>query len=138
MPAKDHFHDIVIRALVKDGWLIIREQYPIRVESKRVWLDLSVEKAETAAAIFVEIKDFEETSSVETLRDAISQFILYRAAIKYIGIDDMTLFLAVPGAAFADILSTMLGKLAIQEAEINLFVFDPVDEVIQQWLPYTS
>ncbi len=138
MPAKDHYHDAVVRALIKDGWAILRQQYPIRVEFKRLWIDLSAEKEATTQAIFVEVKDFEDTSSVEMLRDAIGQLFLYRAALKYANLGDIPVFLAIPTSAFAGIFGTPLGKLAVQEAGINLLVFDPIDEVIVQWLPYTK
>ena len=73
MPAKDHFHDVVKRALIKDKWIIRREHYPIRVGLKRVWIDLRVEKEDSSSAAFIEVKDFENASSVEALRDSIGQ-----------------------------------------------------------------
>lgn len=135
MPAKDDFHQTVINALIKDGWVVVREHYPIRIELKRIWIDLHAEKFDGAAAIFVEIKDFENPIAVETLRDAIGQYVLYRAAIKYAGLQ-IPLFLAVPQSAFEELFSHAIGTIAMQEAEVNLVVFDPEEEVIQKWIPY--
>jgi hypothetical protein len=120
---------------VKDRWVIVREQYPIRIGLKRIWIDLSVEKEDVSATAFIEVKDF-EMASVESLRDTIGQYILYRAAMKYAHLGDIRLFLAIPRAAFIGIFSTLIGELAIREAKMNLMVFDPVNEVIEQWLPY--
>lgn len=135
MPAKDDFHSSIIHALAKEGWGRIRENYAIRVLSKRVWIDLRAEKEDGSATIFVEIKDFDNPSAVVTLRDAVGQYVLYRAAIKYARLN-IPIFLAVPQSAFDEIFSLPIGQIAIEEAEINLVVFDPEQEVIQRWIPY--
>jgi hypothetical protein len=138
VPAKDHYHDTVKRALVNDGWVILREHYPIRVALKRVWIDLSAEKEDSSAVALIEVKDFEDAGSVESLRDAIGQYALYRTAMKYAKLDNISLFLAIPQAAFAGIFASPLGKLTVSEMGINLIVFNPETEEIEQWLPYTK
>ena len=123
-------------ALKKDEWIIGREQLPLHVGLKRVWIDLSAQKEDHSAAAFVEIKDFEKVDSVEVLRDAVGQYVLYRAAMRYNQLEYIPLFLAVPEAAFLAIFSLPLGQIAVQEAEMNLMIFDPVNEVIRKWLPF--
>jgi hypothetical protein len=75
-------------------------------------------------------------NSVDQLRDAMGQYLLYRAAIRYARLIDAALYLAVPNLAMRGILGTALGKFVIEEASANLLIFDPVEEKIEQWLPY--
>jgi hypothetical protein len=138
MPAKDHIHESVKRALIKEGWDILRDQYPIRIGTKRVWVDLSAEKQDLSQAAFIEIKEFRDEGFVEALRDAVGQYVLYRAALKYIKMGDIPLFLAVPQTAISGIFETAIGELVIREVELNLVAFDPDLEVITQWLPYKT
>lgn len=42
MPAKDKYHDVVIRALQKDGWIINDEQYILITQKRLLWIDLLV------------------------------------------------------------------------------------------------
>ena len=39
MPAKDYYHDTVKRALVKDGWIITREQVLFVIADRHVRID---------------------------------------------------------------------------------------------------
>lgn len=138
MPAKDSVHEIVKRALIRDRWQIVRDQFPIRVGSKRLWVDLSAEKKDLSQAAFIEIKDMRDESFVEALRNAIGQYVVYRAALRYIDMGHVPLYLAVPQAAISSIFETEIGALVIHEIELNLVAFDPVVEEITQWLPYAK
>jgi hypothetical protein len=138
VPAEDHYHDTVIRALEKDGWVITREQVPIRVGLRRIWIDLQATKPGDLSTIFAEVKELDSPSAVESLRDAIGQYVLYRAAMRYVKLDDEVLYLVVPSASYEGIISETLGELAIREARVNGVVFDPETKEIIQWIPYTN
>lgn len=56
MPAKDNYHDCVVHALIKDGWTITDEQFPVRVESRRLWIDIRAIKNNGESIILVEEK----------------------------------------------------------------------------------
>jgi hypothetical protein len=63
---------------------------------------------------------------------------LYRAVLRYVQMSHIHLYLAVPNAAYLGVLSTPIGRLVIDEASMNLVVFDPQSEVIERWLPFEA
>ena len=63
MPAKDRYHDVVIRALAKVGWHVTAEQVAIVTAERRLWIDLQVAKASERLVILIEVKGFENMSS---------------------------------------------------------------------------
>lgn len=81
MPARDLFHDQVIHALIKDGWTITDDPLHIRWGNRHFYVDLGAERllaAEKAERkIAVEIKGFVGKSDVQSLEQALGQFVLY-------------------------------------------------------------
>lgn len=135
MPAKDRYHDVVVRALQKDGWTIIAEQIALSMPARRLWIDIRAQKEAQNALILVEVKGFETpASAVAYLADAIGQCVLYQTILEYVGITD-PLYMAVPAAAFAGILGEEIGRQAIRKAQIRVIVFDPEQEEIVRWIP---
>ena len=49
MPAKDIYHDAVKNALIKDGWIITADPYPIKYEEVKLFADLAGEKTIAAS-----------------------------------------------------------------------------------------
>lgn len=135
MPAKDRYHDAVVRALRKDGWTILAEQVALSMPTRRVWIDIRAAKGTENVAILVEVKGFERLASpVSYLAETIGQCILYQAILTYAQVTD-ALYLAVPEAALAGILGEEIGQEALQRAQVHLMLFDPVLEEITQWIP---
>jgi hypothetical protein len=135
LPAKDRYHDTVVRALIKEGWTITNEQYTIFVEERVLWIDIRAVKQAQDLVILVEVKGFENMpSAVNYLADAIGKYVLYRASLKYLR-DQAPLYLAVPQAAYAGILSEKIGQQLIQEENVWLMIFNPETEEIVQWIP---
>ena len=131
MPAKDKYHDTVIRALEKDGWRIVRQQVLITVGTRHLWLDLKAER--DGQFIYVEVKGFEtHYSIVDYLYASIGQCVTYLAAIDHLKLG-VPLYLAVPQKALNGILSEVIGQIAIQRAGIQLMSFDIDREEILQW-----
>ncbi len=62
MPARDFYHDIVRNALVKDGWTITHDPYPLKLGRKDLFIDWGAEKILAAERgndkTAVEIKSF--------------------------------------------------------------------------------
>jgi len=62
MPARDFYHDIVRNALVKDGWTITHDPYPLKLGRKDSLIDWGAEKIIAAERgndkTAVEIKSF--------------------------------------------------------------------------------
>lgn len=135
MPAKDHYHDAVKRALIKDGWNIIEEQVKLNCGVRRLWIDLLAGKADQNLVVLIEVKGFENSpSAVEELANAVGQYIIYQAALA-VKNQVIPLFLAVPNTAFFGILSEVLGQQVRAQIGMRLLVFDPVEEEIIEWLP---
>ena len=134
MPAKDHYHDIVVNALRKAGWTQITEQVAIIVADRRLWIDIRAAKEAEQFAILIEVKGFENMPSpVEYLAQATGKYALYRAALDYLQIN-LPLYMAVPDAAYRGILSEEIGKQTLRRAGVRLLVFDPEREEIMAWI----
>jgi len=63
MPAKDFYHDIVVQALIHDGWEITDDPLILSYGGRELYVDLGAEKTTIAAQkdnlkIAVEIKSF--------------------------------------------------------------------------------
>jgi hypothetical protein len=43
MPARDEIHDAVKNALIKDGWTITHDPYPLPFDDRDVYADLGAE-----------------------------------------------------------------------------------------------
>jgi XisH protein len=44
VPARDQYHDIVKRALEKDGWTVTHDPFRIEIGSRNVYVDLAAER----------------------------------------------------------------------------------------------
>ncbi|MBA3869637.1 MAG: fatty-acid synthase [Anaerolineae bacterium] len=134
MPAKDYYHDSVVNGLIKDGWTITNEQFPIRVAERRFWIDIRATKSNGETIILVEVKRFYPGQSmVEALENALGQYMLYVAALKYVE-ENAQLILAIPLLAYNGIFSEPIGEVIRQTFNLKLAVFDPETEEIIQWI----
>lgn len=138
MPQRDAFHDVVKNALIKNGWTITHDPLILPFGVHNLYVDLGAERAIVAAEkegrkIAVEIKSFKGRSEVDDLENALGQYILYRNLLQRRE-PERTLFLAVPMSAYDGIFSTPLGRVVIEDEHLKLIVFDPTEEVIQQWI----
>lgn len=138
MPAKDIYHTQVINALIKDGWIITHDPLRLQWGPKDMYVDLGAEQmvaAEKAGRkIAVEIKSFIGPSEIEDLKNAVGQFILYRAVMQKTE-SDRDLFLAVRQTTFLELFDEPVGKLVVESEQIKLVVFEPSTEEIVQWIP---
>lgn len=135
---KDKFHDVVKRALIKDGWAITDEPYYLNVKPKRQEIDLGAEKvivAEKGAdRIAVEVKSFVNHSNLYDFYGALGQYISYRIGIRFQE-PERQLFLAMPELVFQTLMTFTTVPLTIEEERLKIVVFDPVTETIIEWRP---
>jgi hypothetical protein len=132
MPAKDKYHDTVVRALEKEGW-VVTSQYEIVIGERRLWIDIRAAKESERIAILIEVKGFEgKGSQVEYLTSAVGQYVVYRAIIES-SEGPLPLYLAVPLQAYEGIFAEPLGQLVVQNLNIVMIVFDPEHEEIVVW-----
>lgn len=100
-------------------------------------IDLGAERviaAEKAGKkIAVEIKSFLNPSAITDFYSALGQFLSYRLALTN-NQNDRILYLAVPLDAYQTFFQLEFTQIAVQNYQIWLIVYDPVNEVIVQWI----
>lgn len=132
MPAKDKYHDIVIKALQKEGWAVISDQVTLRIGDRRLWIDLMVQNYDESI-ILVEIKTYEDINSpVDFLQKALGQYLMYRAILDSIGHDEK-LYLAIPEQANIELFQSEIGHLMVETYQLNLMIYDIYNERISKW-----
>ena len=134
VPAKDRYHDVVVRALAKAGWRTIGEQVAVILGDRHLWIDIEAVKESERVEILVEVKGFENMRSpVDYLADSVGKYVVYRAALDY-GEVATPLYLAVPEAAHEGILREDIGRQVVMRLGIKLIVFDAIKEEIVLWI----
>ena len=138
MSARNIYHDVVIAALVADGWQITHNPYRLSYGARPMYIDLGAEKGAIGAEkgqrrIAVEVQSFLGPSPVRDLQAALGQYELYRMILR---IQDpaRVLFMAVHDEVHQDVFEEKLGKLIVTEASIKMIVFDPEAERITKWI----
>lgn len=81
MPARASYHAAVKQALIKDGWTITHDPFPIFYGARRGYIDLGAEQDTFAAEkgpqqIAVEVKSFVGDSVMEDLEQALGQYLV--------------------------------------------------------------
>jgi hypothetical protein len=138
MPARDHLHEHVRKALVSDGWTITHHPLRLRWGKKDVYADLGAERFVGAQKgqirIAVEIKSFTGPSPIDSLEKALGQFTLYHDILARVE-PDRELYLAVSNTAYSDVFEEAMGELLLANGRLKLLVFNAATEVIQRWTP---
>jgi len=136
MAAKDVFHQVVKTALQKDGWTITNDPLSLQLSDDQVFIDLGAERLIAAQRdsekIAVEIKNFLAPSTLSEFHTALGQFLNYRIVLREKQ-PERVLYLAVNLEIYNDFFSRQLPKLSIQEYQLKLIIFDPVQEEIVKW-----
>ena len=137
MSAKDIFHDAVKTALQKDGWIITNDPLYLRLGDDTMRIDLGAERLIVAERdkeqIAVEVKSFLAPSAISEFHTALGQYLNYRAVLQ-IQQPHRKLYLAVSIDIYRNFFRRDLPQLSIQIYQLKLIVFDPVTEVIVQWI----
>jgi XisH protein len=137
MSAKDIFHDAVKSALQKDGWTITNDPLYLRLGDDQLRVDLAAERLIAAEReqekIAVEVKSFLAPSAISEFHLALGQFLNYRAVLQ-VQQPERRLYLAVTEEIYRSFFRRDLPQLSLQTYQIKLIVFEPVTEVILQWI----
>ncbi|MBI3957412.1 MAG: hypothetical protein HY328_01285 [Chloroflexi bacterium] len=80
----------------------------------------------------VEIKVFGSSSQITELEKAVGQYSIYRNILRK-NDPERVLYLAIADDIFNDFFQKPAIQDIVAEHEIDLLVFDPVQEVIVQW-----
>jgi len=136
MSRRDTYHDVVKRALIREGWLITHDPYFLQADPK-LSIDLGAERTLAAERgnqkIAVEIKSFVSESQVTELERAVDQYGIDQELLQ-IQEADRELYLAVPMDAFNNIFSRQIGKIAIKKFDLKLIVFSFSEEEKLSWI----
>ena len=137
MSAKDIFHDKVKNALIKDGWKITDDPYPLKWDNgENLLIDLAAERVIAAEKdnekIAVEIKTFIGKSTMYDLHLAVGQFMVYQIALEEKE-PDRILFLAVPMEVFQEIFLKPKASRLTERVDLKIIGFDVEKEEIVQW-----
>jgi hypothetical protein len=136
MPAKDTYHEGFKKALIKDGWQIIRDPYTIRYEGLKLFADLAGKKLFSAQKedtnIIVEIKSFLNISPIHDFQCALGQYILYRTLLSEIN-PNYHLYLAIEQEIYETFFQQKGIKLVIEQYQILLIVINITKEEILKW-----
>lgn len=140
MPARDIYHDAVKQALIKDGWIITDDPLHLKWGRKDLYVDLGASQLLAAQKeelkIAVEVKTFNGRSELDDLEKALGQYILYFDVLAELQ-PQRSLYLALPIWAYDSLFEEPLGQLLLKNNRLRLIVFDPTQELINQWLPST-
>lgn len=137
MAAKDKFHDAVKTGLIKEGWTVTDDPFFIPFGGVDLYVDLGAEKVIAAVKesrkIAVEVKSFLGSSIITEFHSALGQLMSYRLAIKQKD-PERILYLAVPWEIYRTFFQLEFGRLAIQDYQLKLIVYNPDHEEIVQWI----
>lgn len=116
MPAKDFYHDTVVKALINDGWEITDDPLILSYGGRELYVDLGAEKTTIAAQkgnlkIAVEIKSFLKSSPVRDLEEAVGQYSVYKSILTETQ-SERILYLAIPKRSYENIFTEKLGQLS--------------------------
>lgn len=136
MPRKDFYHDVVKRALIKDGWKITHDPIFLRFLDSRLQVDMGAERFELTKGttkIAVEVKNFREAGAyANEFHKTIGQVLTYTELLS--GEDpDRIVYLAVSDEAYANVFSKSELQGFVRRLGIKLVVFNPISETITKW-----
>jgi len=138
MPAKDIYHEAVKNALIKDGWTITADPYPLEYEDVELYPDLAVEKViseeQTQRKIIIEIKSFISSSLIKDFELALGQYILYRNLIQLAQDEYQEIYLAIKDEIYDTFFQRKSIKAVVKLNQVALLVINTDKEEIVQWI----
>lgn len=138
MPARDLYHDCVKHALIKDGWTIPHDPYPIKSGDDNAFVDLGAELPIAAekglVLIAVAVKSFVGESEIVDLQRAVGPFLFHRAAMSRFD-PSRKLFAAVPEDAYLSVFRREIARPLLEELAIPLVVYRRGEEGFLEWHP---
>jgi hypothetical protein len=139
MSRRDDLHFSLRRTLEQDGWTITDDPLVLILEKTLLKADLGAEKFFTAERenqkIAIEVKDFDAPSVISELEKTIGQIQLYQWALEEQE-PERQLFLAISQPVYLKHFQKPIFQLVIKRNKINLLVYEPIEEVIIQWITH--
>jgi XisH protein len=134
--AKDLFHQVVKDALIKDGWNVTHDPFPVDYGDVQMQINLGAERLLAATKdqtiIAVEIKSFVKPSAISEFHTAVGQYLNYRRALRNQE-PNRVLYLAVPSQTYDEFFRLRFIEEGIEEYQIHLLVYDVEERSIVKW-----
>lgn len=135
--AKDFYHETVKQILIKEGWKITHDPYPLSFGKIGFEVDLGAEKLIGAEKglekIAVEIKNFVGPSDVNEFHKAVGQFNDYFVGLEIVE-PERVLYLAIPEDVWADFFQEVIIQKALQRIQAKIIVYNPFLKKTISWI----
>ncbi|NEO83870.1 MAG: fatty-acid oxidation protein subunit alpha [Spirulina sp. SIO3F2] len=136
--ARDKFHQQVKAALQKEGWQITHDPFMIRIsEAVKLQIDLAAQSTIAAQResqkIAVEIKSFIAESTIYEFHMALGQYLNYVQALEEQE-PERVAYLAVPVETYQEFFQLPFIARSLQRNQVKLIIYEPTQEVIEQWI----
>jgi len=135
--AKDLYHQAIKNALVKDGWTITGDPYPLEYEDLELYPDLAIEKfiseTQRQRKIIIEIKSFISLSLVKDFELALGQYIIYRDLIRLLQDEYEEIYLAIKDEVYNTFFQRKSIQVLVKLNQLALLVVNIQKEEIVQW-----
>jgi hypothetical protein len=134
MPVLDSCHPQIVRALRKEGWRVEDKPRALRVNRRRVLVDVSASRITNTGVreiLLAEVKCLSESSTTQELYTAIGQYLVYRTMLDQLEIR-VPLYLAVPEAGYLSLFDSTIRQL-VDDNRIKLVIVNLVTETIVAW-----
>jgi hypothetical protein len=135
--AKDLFHTVVRDALLREGWQITHDPFPIDYGEVQMQIDLGAERLLAATRdqekIAVEVKSFTKPSAISEFHTAVGQYLNYRRALRSQE-PDRILYLAVPSQTYDEFFRLRFIQEGVEEYQLRLVVYEIEGRSILKWI----
>lgn len=132
MAAKDKIHDLVVRALGKEGWRVEDEQIPLVLPTRILYLDLLISHPESQRILYVEIKTFDSQSPVMALAPTLGKQLIYTQALALLK-SQIPLMFAIPDTSFRGIFGETWLKPVLTRINMHLIGISIAKEEVVGW-----
>ena len=137
MSAKDRIHNAVKNALIKEGWDIVADPYPIQYKEVRLLADLAGEKGIAATKeeqkVVIEVKSFVGRSPMREFQTALGQYLIYRTFIEQTHAD-YKIYLAVNQDIYDQFFQQIAIQLILTTYQVLLLIVDLNTEEVRRWI----
>ena len=137
MPARDIYHDAIKNALIKDGWFITADPYPVKYEEIKLMADLAGKKTIAATKqnrkIVVEIKSFLSRSPMREFETALGQCLIYQTFLELTH-PEYRVYLAVGEDIYEKFFEQVAIQVVLQKFKLPIIIVDIKQEEIVKWI----
>jgi hypothetical protein len=139
MPAKDLYHDVVVQALIVDGWTITDDPLYLTYGGSTARRKSKVKSQKSKVLwnqVFRDFKWFKSFLSLSPIRDlheAVGKYDVYRTLLLELE-PERLLYLAISKRVYEGLFSERFGQLILNRIQIRLIIFDEKQARIVQWI----